>query len=770
MCGLWVGFGVCAREPLFAAPQQVPPPESGAPIVSVRYINGQVEMRDAADQTPILMPRGVGLHNQDPGPTPLSPAIRVEAQPTGFDVVYTFRNASGAPMPLGRLIVGSFTLGEQLTQWDFHELSRPEPIDFANGRKLKYPGYVYAPVVVFSNARYAVGVSVHYPVLEYAHQFLLGLSSYTGGTAEGEGGRGYFLEAKMQNFGPEAGESRLEWPAQMAPGESRTYVVSVRVTRNPQEWIRTLAPYRNYFRSVYGGVHYDRDPRPVHCLGLADSSFSSSDNPDGWVPGNRPDRYGWTNWIQYVQAQPNWQSFMIWGPSGLYRYRTDRNNPFLFASRWLANPNTAKAIDPNVGLNLLPMSGRQFGLWWGHSVLVHNQWEPDVQAELDPDNPDHVAAAFREMDTAIRSGTTMIGLDAFHVQYVPLWKLYPWLRTLQARYPNVKFITEPLSCDVMHSIAPTFVRGWWYDFSPPPTSVDELYLIQHPQHLADFLLPGHETWGGFTFHPHKKFFNLEYDDNQATSEIERLAALGYRPAFFPDRLFSLRTPAVASESWKSTVPPDLRIRVNTNYEYGRAVRADGRSTLLGEAYEPDAGGAGGGGGDGRTAGWVPQRPTRPGAPADGLPAAPRAPARAPVAGAPATPGAVPATKGETPTPRSFRLRLAPRVDPGASRPGSATDRAGAPAPDASSGTRVSNRADNRAPGTRLNNAGGSDRGLPSAAQVREALARARGGAGRPKLAPPARPATEPAPEESTADENGSEAPRPSAPLPAQPKR
>src|SRR6185295_4481182 len=94
----------------------------------------------------------------------------------------------------------------------------------------------------------------------------------------------------------------VDYGATLKPNEWRRYVVSVRVTTNPAEWIRTLVPYRNYFRWVYGGVRYQRDPNPVWGTMMSDPSWCSASNPLGWL-SDRPDLNGWAATARVLREQ-----------------------------------------------------------------------------------------------------------------------------------------------------------------------------------------------------------------------------------------------------------------------------------------------------------------------------------------------------------------------------------------------------------------------------------------------------------------------------------
>ena len=76
------------------------------------------------------------------------------------------------------------------------------------------------------------------------------IRDYANPPAAGEGGRGWAV--RFQFATPK--QNLIKYEARLRPGESRTYTVAVRVAKSRDQWMRTLLPYRTYFRAQYGGV------------------------------------------------------------------------------------------------------------------------------------------------------------------------------------------------------------------------------------------------------------------------------------------------------------------------------------------------------------------------------------------------------------------------------------------------------------------------------------------------------------------------------------
>lgn len=570
-----------------AAGQQLPAPESGEPIVNVTYANGQVTMRDAADNTPLVMPRGLSLFDDRNIPSAVKPSVEVNAQPSGYDVVYTFRNEGSTPRPLANLSTGIITLGRHVTYQDMRWTCGPESYDVENHRvrTFGYPRQVYSPVTVLRNANYAVGVSLQYPILDYKHDCRISLRAPGGRLARGDGGRGFEVVHMLSNSSAPGGNENGN-PASLNPGESRTYVVSVRVTKTSDEWIRTLVPYRNFFRSTYGGVTYTRDTTPINGTPMALPERVSRDNPAGFLGGAaRPDLEGYGDWVQRILSRRGWKSYMLWGAAGMYsRGEMNYRWPYQVATRLVNNPRlSVSATDNNGGIASIARPGRQLGIWFFRSVEVARAWDATEREAFDPDNPEHVRLFLDEVNAAVALGATMIGLDTFTPDVTPIWKLHPWLKRLRTEYPQIRFGIEPITCDILHALAPTKLRGNNDRGGVAPSSLEELYIIKNPHYLADFLLPGHEIWGGFRYGAYKAF-NATVTPAIVDRDMRELASYGYVPLIMGD-VDQPGTYTVA-ESWKTTVPADLQIA-----EGGKKENPTGQGPGNGAPGDPTRSGA-----------------------------------------------------------------------------------------------------------------------------------------------------------------------------------
>lgn len=343
-----------------------------------------------------------------------------------------------------------------------------------------------------SAGHYTFGMSVLYPAHEYQHAVYMQLiqNSVMAPGSTGDQARLWRMYIRLNPTGDhQSSEGRL------LAGDSRVYRFCMRISRNKPDqpanwWLRTLEPYRKYFGEEYGKVHYTRDPRPVAPRQLADQSLCST----------RPFAYafqidqcaGRTSLLNTLQTKDlssrGFQRSMIWAASGLHCNPIALNYPFLFATHlYDVIPNATDRSTFFAAIrNTYSQSNRSLGLWWGRSVEVMSVWNQTTNTPLQPLNTSHQTSARAELDIAeTELGAREIGLDAF--VKIPAWRGYQWLTTLQQStwYPNLRFIVEPRTSDLIHSLTPMYL-----DARQGVTG----YPQETPHFLADFLLPGHEIW------------------------------------------------------------------------------------------------------------------------------------------------------------------------------------------------------------------------------------------------------------------------------------
>lgn len=187
---------------------------------------------------------------------------------------------------------------------------------------------------------------------------------------------------------------------------------------------------------------------------------------------------------------------------------------------------------------------RRLGLWWGHSANPSYAWGESPVRSLDSSDQAMKDVWFRELEAAVNSGATEIGLDAFAHDVAPAWELAAYLREAKARYPNLRFCIEPRTCDFLHVLAPTWIDGYRSTplFGLPVSVVSDRFTI------GDYLIPGQETWVGMQF-------NLSRQPNLwgpgASTEAQRQAvanieSLGYVPVTWVPMWLKRSTSSVAN--------------------------------------------------------------------------------------------------------------------------------------------------------------------------------------------------------------------------------
>ena len=492
----------------------------------------------------------------------LTPETQIEIVPNGYSIHYSFTNNASSPKPLPDLRVGPILLGDSVTYQDTRHNCQNVDTTAANHKTpgYLYPTNMYSPIWIVRNKNQACGVSLEYPIMQYKHdvKFFMRYHRRSGG---------WLVDMRISSD-----NDALLYSAAVPPGQTWQYTVNVRFTPKSDEWVRTLLPYRDFFRSTYGGLQYDRQTCAINATGLSLQQALSDDNPYGFSREKlRPDLYGYGPFVDYVLTRTSWPSQMIINPSGIYHHNIQFNYPFLFTSNWESSPEFETALDPDIGFPRISATGKQLGFWWGRSAQIAYQWDPNQSYPLDPDNTQHQDAAFKELDLAVQAGATVIGMDTFGHRMIPIWEGAKWIDMLKARYPQLHFVLEPMPCDIMHRKAPGWLRG--FNDGKRVDSLEELNFIKGPHYLADFLLPGHETWAAWRYKGHRKYLNITPTQEMVDEDVRRFAHWGYRPMIYTE--FELTSKVQAAQSWLETVPEDIQLDPNNNSSYGpEEYRAD----------------------------------------------------------------------------------------------------------------------------------------------------------------------------------------------------
>lgn len=454
----------------------------------------------------------------------LRPEVRLEPVAGGYDLIATFRNDDAAARPLATLVVPSIMFGREITWYDFRRGSQPQRVDHAF-RGLRrgdhpYPSDLYSPVAVIADEQHAIGASLLYDPRTARHEVNIAVRT-----------EGY--APTTDDPDPPSGK-RWTWfivfelKGSLPPGEARTYRLAVRAAP-AERWIDTLRPYADHFHATFGTQTYEPDPRPVRGYAVAGNHEQNDANPRGFTfATRRPDTQGFGPWVAHIaqEAARGYDRTMIWALSGLHD-NDGFNYPPIFATGLREMPRADQSAPL---FNRLSDAGVSVGFWWGRSQQVLEGFADTSIEFLDPDNPEHVAAAFAELDRAIALGADELGLDAF--AYLPAWEAERWLLILQRRAPGVRFILEPTPCDMLHRLAPSYTRA---------------EILTHRHALADLLMPRHESWAQIRYDTLRRRLGRALTPAETQLEVQRVAALGFVPVLFEP------VPDVASIS--AAIPP-----------------------------------------------------------------------------------------------------------------------------------------------------------------------------------------------------------------------
>jgi|GEM_PF-878057 len=451
------------------------------------------------------------------------PSASAEPVAGGLRVTLVYENLGTTPLELASIALPRLNLGPSITIQDTRyiggEVNLSSNLPIWHGT---YPGILYVPAVVVRNETIAVGMSVEYPVLEYRHDIRLRCRLGTDGW--------WGFELGMENSSAHCGFSLLRYPPMIKPSERRQYVVNI-VTAAPDRWLSTLESYAKHFKSRFGSVTYQRDMRPIAGFALSQYESQTAANPRGWCHGIS-EAEGFASAARQIEQRFQICSdrVMLWAPTG-YSPNPRANYPFQFASRWSnlidGAPNPMREA-PSMLRSLAAVQGRTLGLWWGHSANPTSNWNEDPTRRLRKD--DHAACElwFAELDNAVASGASEIGLDAFVHHITPAWEQWDLIAEARRRYPGVRFCIEERCSDFLHVQAATWVDGYRSEALPGLG----LSMIEGPFALANLVVPGHETWVGLQFNrsrvaelwgPQSKFSSQQAD-------VDRVASYGYVPA------------------------------------------------------------------------------------------------------------------------------------------------------------------------------------------------------------------------------------------------
>ncbi len=455
--------------------------------------------------------------------------INIEPRTNGVSIEWVFKNTgTTAAIPID-LELPPLAIGATPKIVDASFMGTPLPIAAVETPWVGgvYPRDLYSPITALKWSGCAVGLSLLYPVLEYKHDAAVVVRDIGGGRWQP------MIALSNAKVGGHW-TTFLTYQASIPAGGEKRYTVELRAIAGGS-WTETVEPYRDYFHNRYGNVRYTRDGRTIRAIQLAMGDRQTSVNPDGWITeSGRPDLNGYITVANVIRSNLlKADRTILWTPTGLYKQNVDRNYPFRFASRWTdAGASSGMRNAPEVLSSIATRPGQSWGLWWGRAAHTQSRWDSGDFQPIAYSDPRTIKLAQQELDAALASGAKIIGLDAFTHNHSPIWELRPWLEQMVNSNPGVVFCTEGRNPDVMHLIAPTWVDA----FGTNKVNRTDGALLSSRFVLADWLVPGHETWASLMWNRAERIDLRQptTGSNARAQEVLRLQTLGFVPVLFGD--------------------------------------------------------------------------------------------------------------------------------------------------------------------------------------------------------------------------------------------
>ncbi|TVQ61994.1 MAG: hypothetical protein EA378_05885 [Phycisphaerales bacterium] len=549
----------------------------------------------------------------------ITPTISLlEARPDGMDLLVEWEHdePNSDAMGQGALLINSIRLvdslpvegnagyrdfRDQIRKHDYRPLS-----DAGSSFVVAYPQNMYSPAHVYQTENFDLGIAVKYDILANPYPILFQRGKSVNSTTER-----LRIEPNFDNRHPVTGQSpskngRPNPDEFLSYGETKSLIVTLRldpraaVSLNGNDWMSTLLPYRRHFRHLYSDVRYTQDPRPMAGATMAFATstercpVTGNRNPYGFAGGlaaihNRPNQDGFTDIVNQSWLasggyyDKGWPRMMLWKGSGEYNAG---GMAWQITTNWKA-ANQVASSDPSQYRNAPcfsttdienslpelakiysddPEDPRELGLWWGRATrYVPNgyagtafEWPPaGGQSNIDRNNPIHTGSAFLELEGAYDVNATFIGLDACFT-HMRASDLYWWIDemteawdTFGEGHPSVRFMTELGTADFIHTKASAF---FYYDLASAYS--DNTPLPQNVV-LADFLNPGHESFGGIQ----RPGFSGSINPTETGKVAEAIVQDGMIPLIIlPPHELTVIDPTkhYGGQPWLTTVPSSMQ--------------------------------------------------------------------------------------------------------------------------------------------------------------------------------------------------------------------
>jgi len=486
--------------------------------------------------------------------------VSVDAQSDGYDVTITYLNDGPVPdntdnLPgdvrqrLGGISIDGILAGVRSCYVDQQEGSTLVEYDtwFKNyaGSTLSYPFDRFSPTTILVGESYCVGISVledfantNLNVNEIVSQSSgkTIVTNVLSGRADGE---------QYWNSSPHLLGS-------LAYGESYSITISVRITRNIRNWMVSVSPYKDYFTDNFGGVQFQKDPRPFAPIVPAVASngqplYYSSDED---ASNQNPAKWGWAWWSNKIKNNYKLSGYdrqLMWSSSGLYFNDNSHNYPSIVLTPFLDDTGTyPQSISTTQSDSCYTLSGENcvagefvvnsqllkdtfymlidaiqevpvFGFYQGYGSLVHRDWNPENR-DIEPvENMQDQTVVTDFMDQihlmAYYGKTNWLGIDSYSSGVSGMQNAVRLFDFINSKYNGLRIIAEKTPEDILCRDTISFV-----------SSKD----IKGPHLLADYLVPGHEHAAVVYFdNMWEDFPTTEYGSSHILNVMAALARQGY---------------------------------------------------------------------------------------------------------------------------------------------------------------------------------------------------------------------------------------------------
>jgi len=361
------------------------------------------------------------------------------------------------------------------------------------GSNRYYPFDKFSPTENIIGQTYALGISVKYDHISTKKNIKTNVSSLNSTVAT----KIKWLSDSQSDSNNFANADCLQF------GESFQVTISIRITRDIRNWVRTLSPYKTYFAQNYGGVKFMKDPRPILFITPTSSTqISPFYYIDYQGSGNQsPSWYGWAWWGNVIKNNYKtlgYERQIMSNLSGLYDTSNLNNNPFFSVSPLVDSygefPHSS--ITNHLlyqGTSYMIRDAIQevpvFGVLQGHGTSLHKKWNPDERKDiykasqfLTYNNGSVLDGFSNEWDLInYYLKSNLIGLDSYSSGLEnndDTVKLFDYLRS---SYAGCKIVTRTSPDDIGCVNSVGFL-----------SSINSNIPISGPNCIADFILPGNE--------------------------------------------------------------------------------------------------------------------------------------------------------------------------------------------------------------------------------------------------------------------------------------